>query len=148
MEFELRDWWSRESHRGMLVVVKMENLKMVDAQAREPRGPSPRQRQRQELTWVLLRKAHHTTGCLISITFATWGLSCTIQQWISCLLIGRCCCHLWEEEGQHILFLCHGIPFLGPLMLVFEVVAYLKGWNFTALSLHFPSSFGLQSRNG
>ena len=91
-------WWANESHRGTLVVVKMENLNWSMVELEGPtednflittdslgsgrtrdKGHRGRKNAKQ-LTWVLMLKAHRVAGCLTSIASALFGLATLIHR--------------------------------------------------------------------
>ncbi|CAM8923681.1 unnamed protein product [Rhodiola kirilowii] len=86
-------WWSKgRSHRGTPVVVKMENpnWSMVELE-----GPSEdddfllkgsQGKNANQLTWVLLLKAHKAAGCLASIASTILTLGAAVL-WLEKLML-------------------------------------------------------------
>ncbi|PIA27170.1 hypothetical protein AQUCO_08300103v1 [Aquilegia coerulea] len=125
-------WWTKESHRGTPVVVKMENPNWSMLELESPSeedfnpnsnrnrniGDKGRGKNAKQLTWVLLLKAHKAAGCLTSIASTMLGLGAAIRRRVA--------------SG-------------------FEIAAYFNGWHFGS-SVHFQlqeyllsTQFGVQS---
>ena len=109
-------WWANESHRGTLVVVKMENLNWSMVELEGPtednflittdspgsgrtrdKGHRGRKNAKQ-LTWVLMLKAHRVAGCLTSIASALFGLATLIHRHLAS---GRIDFDEIENENEH-----------------------------------------------
>lgn len=154
------DWSEKESRRGTPVVVKMENpnWSMVELE-----GPSEedflitespsrvrdkgRGKNANQLTWVLLLKAHRAAGCLTSIASAMLSLASIIRRRV---LSGRTDADTdndndidagvgREIENPTVKSKFYGfikvILGLSLLLLGFEVAAYFQGWHFRAPNL-------------
>jgi len=164
----LFNWGVKESHKGTPVVVKMENPNWdID----ELEGPSEEDlllttttknsssrdkgkgKNAKQLTWVLLLKAHRAAGCLAQIAPALFGLVSAVKRRVASGRTdadndggvggGR------EKENPTVksrfytfikVFLC-----LSVFLLCFEVVAYFKGWHFSAPHLElWAPTFGVR----
>ncbi|KAF8406172.1 hypothetical protein HHK36_008252 [Tetracentron sinense] len=138
------DWWTKESHRGTPVVVKMENpnwsMVEIDSPSEDEflsgRGNHGRDKGRgknaKQLTWVLLLKAHKAAGCLTSIASAMFGLVAIIRRRVNS---GRTDSET-ENENQTVksrFYSCIKLfLWLSVILLGFEMVAYFKGWHLGA----------------
>ncbi|KAA8538261.1 hypothetical protein F0562_027916 [Nyssa sinensis] len=155
------DWWTKESHKGTPVVVKMENpnnWSMVELEGPEDDfllhddGSMPNHRPKdkarnknaKQLTWVLLLKAHKAAGCLTSIASAMFGIVSAVRRRVAS---GRTDADS-ETSGnmgaenlavKTRFYSCIKVfLWLSVLLLGFEVAAYFKGWHFGTpnLQLH------------
>ena len=109
-------WWANESHRGMSVVVKMENPNWSMVELEGPtednflittdslgwgrtrdKGHRGRKNTKQ-LTWVLTLKAHRAAGCLTSIASAVFDLVALIRPRLAS---GRTDSDEIENENEH-----------------------------------------------
>ncbi|CAM8926267.1 unnamed protein product [Rhodiola kirilowii] len=96
-------WWSKgRSHRGTPVVVKMENPNWSMVELEGPsedddfllkgsqpgggRGRRGRGKNANQLTWVLLLKAHKAAGCLASIASTILTLGAAVL-WLEKLML-------------------------------------------------------------
>ncbi|XP_011008398.1 PREDICTED: probable xyloglucan glycosyltransferase 12 [Populus euphratica] len=145
------DWWTKDSHRGTPVVVKMENpnwsmvelegpseedFLITDSPSRLGRDKS-RNKNAKQLTWVLLLKAHKAAGCLTSIATAMVTLGSAIKRRIHS---GRTDIETTDidRENENPTVKTRFYTFikiflwLSVLLLGFEVAAYFKGWHFGA----------------
>ncbi|KAH1124222.1 hypothetical protein GLYMA_06G049400v4 [Glycine max] len=166
----LFNWGVKDTHRGTPVVVKMENpnWSMVELEGPEEEdlmltnSPSSgvsrdkgRGKNAKQLTWVLLLKAHRAAGCLTSIAPALLGFVAAVKRRVAA---GKTDADTDTDGGRENenpavktrfyscikLFLC-----LSVFLLVFEIVAYFKGWYFSAARFqleHFmwTPSFGVK----
>ncbi|KAF8404833.1 hypothetical protein HHK36_009722 [Tetracentron sinense] len=152
------DWWTKESHQGTPVVVKMENpnWSMVEldsaseddflsGQGSRCSDNKGRGKNAKQLTWVLLLKAHKAAGCLTSIASAMFGLVAIIRRRVAS---GRTDSESENEvgnENQTIksrFYSCIKVfLWLSVVLLGFEVVAYFKGWHFGAPHLQLQYLF-------
>jgi hypothetical protein len=161
----LFNWGVKDSHRGTPVVVKMENpnWSMVELEGPSEEdllitNPSSRDKGRgknaKQLTWVLLLKAHRAAGCLTSIAPALFGFVSAVKRRVAS---GRTDADIdgvgvgggRENENPTVksrfytfikMFLC-----LSVFLLCFEVVAYFKGWHFSAPHLElWAPAFGVK----
>ncbi|KAL6317307.1 hypothetical protein AAG906_030060 [Vitis piasezkii] len=145
------DWWTKESHRGTPVVIKMENPNWSIAELEGPSDDdfllagSPntnrdkgRGKNARQLTWVLLLKAHKAAGCLTSIASAMFGLAAAVRRRVAS---GRTDTDNdngggMEQENPTVksrFYSCIKVfLWLSVVLLVFEVAAYFKGWHFGA----------------
>ncbi|ERN18523.1 hypothetical protein AMTRI_Chr12g272400 [Amborella trichopoda] len=159
--FDMGDWWTKESHRGTPVVVKMQNpnWSMLELESPEDHfhgGDKGRGKNAKQLTWVLLLKAHKAAGCLTSIASGTCNLLAAIKRRLAS---GRTDSEPIRNEleretqnpdenkgGRSRFYSCiKFFLFTAILMLGFELVAYAKGWHFNPSSLHLPQSLDVQS---
>ncbi|PKA54242.1 putative xyloglucan glycosyltransferase 12 [Apostasia shenzhenica] len=168
-------WWSKETHRGTPVVVKMENpnwsiseISSLDDEedvggADEFSGvrKGGRGKNAKQITWVLLLRAHRAAGCLTYFASAAVGLASAVRRRVSS---GRTDSESGASpaEGSPAVrrrfYSCIKIfLWLSIVLLAFEIVAYLKGWHITAADLRnfpdlhgisLPSSFGFRSLFG
>ncbi|KAK6938541.1 Glycosyltransferase 2-like [Dillenia turbinata] len=145
------DWWSKDTHKGTPVVVKMENPNYSMVELESPSEEdlllgSPnlttlrdkgRNKNAKQLTWVLLLKAHKAAGCLTSIAPTMLSLISAVRRRI---ISGRTDTDVVDQtENQTVksrFFSCIKVfLFLSVLLLVFEVAAYFKGWHFGSARL-------------
>uniref|UniRef100_A0A2P2MD93 Glycosyl transferase family 2 family protein n=1 Tax=Rhizophora mucronata TaxID=61149 RepID=A0A2P2MD93_RHIMU len=153
------DWWSKKSHRGTPVVVKMENpnWSMVELEGPSEEdflvGDSPsrprdksRNKNAKQLTWVLLLKAHKAAGCLTSIGSAMFSLSSAIKRRVRSGRTDTDTDADVDADGDNEpgrsnenptvktrFYTCIKLFLcLSVLLLGFEVAAYFKGWHFEA----------------
>lgn len=157
------DWWTKESHRGTPVVVKMENpnWSMVELEGPSDEdfliGNSPsrirdkgRGKNAKQLTWVLLLKAHRAAGCLTHIGSVLIRLGSAIRRRLAA---GRTDTDIDADtdapgmvpENRTIktrFYSCIKVfLWLSLLLLCFEIAAYFKGWHFRAPNLYLPTVF-------
>ncbi|GAU31147.1 hypothetical protein TSUD_315710 [Trifolium subterraneum] len=136
------NWGVKESHRGTPVVVKMENpnWSMVELEGPSEEdllitNPSSRDKGRgknaKQLTWVLLLKAHRAAGCLTSIASALFGFVSAVKRRVAS---GRTDADI---DGVGV---GGGREKENP-----TVVAYFKGWHFSAPHLElWAPAFGVK----
>ncbi|KAL8492178.1 hypothetical protein ACS0TY_023711 [Phlomoides rotata] len=145
-------WWTKESHRGTPVVVKMENpnnwsMEEIESPSDEdfiyPNDAVPkggRNKNAKQLTWVILLKAHKAAGCLTSIAAAFFSVAAIVRRRVASGRTDSTDTSSAENRAFKSrffscikVFLC-----LSLLMLGFEVAAYFKGWHFGSpdLQLH------------
>ncbi|KAL3634108.1 putative xyloglucan glycosyltransferase 12 [Castilleja foliolosa] len=133
-------WWTKETHKGTPVVVKMDNpnnWSMVELESPSyedfmyPNDAVPkggRNKNAKQLTWVILLKAHKAAGCLASIGAAFLSLASIVRRRISS---GRT-----DSENPAVksrFYTCIKIVlWLSLLLLGVEMAAYFKGWHFGA----------------
>lgn len=132
-------WWSKQSHKGTSVVVKMENpnFSMLELESPEDgfqvdkRG---RGRNAKQLTWVLLLKAHRAAGCLAWLANGVWALLASVRSRFTAPS---------DESGKSsqkskLYRVIRGFLLASILLLGFELLAYSNGWHFSRPNLHFP----------
>ncbi|KAI5073239.1 hypothetical protein GOP47_0011252 [Adiantum capillus-veneris] len=145
--FDLAEWWKRESQlEGTPVVVKMEkpnNWAMLEltgpddgefALVGKGRGKNAKQ-----LTWVMLLRAHQAVGLL---AWLAQGL-CTLMSAIKKRFILRQGVIDRPQKGK-LFSVIKAILIFACVMLGFELIAHMKGWNFTTPHIHIPGSEDVQ----
>ncbi|KAJ7206241.1 hypothetical protein O6H91_Y484100 [Diphasiastrum complanatum] len=145
--FDFADWWTKETHRGTPVVVKMENPNWTMLELESPdtvfSADKDRGKNAKQLTWVLLLKAHRAAGCVawfahgLCSLFAAIRRRLILKQDVSVSPDKR-------HKGKLYKFI-RGFLMFALFMLCVETVAHWMGWHFSRPHLHMPSSFGFQS---
>ncbi|XP_042498065.1 probable xyloglucan glycosyltransferase 12 [Macadamia integrifolia] len=140
-------WWAKKNHRGMPVVVKMENpnWSMVELEGplkenflldggRSENDDKVRGKNAKQLTLVLLLRAHRAAGCLTSIASAMLGLAAAVRRRLASGTTDSEIGSEIENENprvrRRIYAFIRVFLWFSLLLLGFEVVAYFKGWHF------------------
>ncbi|KAL0733878.1 hypothetical protein Bca4012_010088 [Brassica carinata] len=130
--FGFSDLWAKETRKGTPVVVTMENPNYSIVEVDEPDGafqPTERSRGKnaKQVTWVLLLKAHKAVGCLTWLATGFWSLLGSVKTRL-------CFTHrLGSERLGRDRWLFSAIKlFLAASLsvLVFELIAYYRGWHY------------------
>nr|DAD41591.1 TPA_asm: hypothetical protein HUJ06_015914 [Nelumbo nucifera] len=145
------DWWSKQSHQGTPVVVKMQhpNWSMVELESPSEddfllagatrSGDKGRGKNAKQLTWVLLLKAHRAAGCLTSIASAMFGLASAIRRRVASGRTDSDSGNDNENENPTVknrFYSCIKVfLWLSMVLLGFEIAAYFKGWHLGAPDL-------------
>jgi hypothetical protein len=142
--FGLGQWWSKQSHTGTSVVVKMENPNYSMLELQSPAdgfqvNKGGRGKNAKQLTWVLLLKAHKAAGCLAWLANGIWALLASVRRRFTARS---------DESGKsshksklYRVIRCFLIASI--LLLGFELLAYSKGWHFSRPNLHLPPSLSI-----
>ncbi|CAL5383892.1 unnamed protein product [Camellia sinensis] len=159
------DWWSKETHRGTPVVVKMDNpnnwsmvelqspddddflLHFADATGRD----KTRNKNAKQLTWVLLLKAHRAAGCLTSIGSAMLRVASAVHRRVAA---GRTDADVDSNSRSaenlkvraRMYFCIKVFLWLSVVLLGFEIAAYFKGWHFGSPNLQFQYLYVLANQ--
>lgn len=142
-------WWGKESHRGIPVVVKMENpnnWSMVEIEStsdddfmypNDAVSKGGRNKNAKQLTWVILLKAHKAAGCLASVAAAFVSLAAIVRRRIASGRTDSADTSLTENPKIKSRFYTtiKFVLLLSLLLLGFELAAYSKGWHFGAPDL-------------
>eukprot|EP01018_Ginkgo_biloba_P007106 Gb_24488 [translate_table: standard] len=145
--FDFSDWWTKETHKGTPVVVTMENpnwsmLELKDPNAAFQQADKDRGKNAKQLTWVLLLKAHRAAGCVAWLAMGLWSVLGAVKK----RLIFRQGVAM-ESDKSHkgkLFKFIRAFLLFAVAALLFEVVAYTKGWHFSRPHLHVPASFEFQ----
>lgn len=148
--FDFGKWWNKETRRGTPVVVKMENpnnwsmLELSGPEDDFARRTTEKDRGKnaKQLSWVMLLKAHQAVGC---IAWLAQGLLALLSGVKKRLILRQGVANNDEKphKGKLYKFIRIFLAF-ALFMLGFEVIAHMKGWQFTAPNLHFPDSSDVQ----
>ncbi|KAJ7542456.1 hypothetical protein O6H91_10G107500 [Diphasiastrum complanatum] len=144
--FDFRDWWTKETHKGTPVVVKMENpnWSMLELESPNPAFAAEKDRGKnaKQMTWVLMLKAHHAAGCVAWMANGMWSLLAAIKKR---LIFQQGVANSSEKPHKGKLYkFIRGFLMFALFLLCVEVAAYMMGWHFSP-HLHMPTTNGLQS---
>nr|XP_043617879.1 probable xyloglucan glycosyltransferase 12 [Erigeron canadensis] len=135
------NWWVKKTHRVTPVMVNNKNWSMVELNLPTSdqkdflndtvSSHHTHNKNAKQLTWVLLLKAHRAAGCITSIAANTFSLSYAVRRRVKAAR---------TEETIHTppwfyTFIKLSL-WLSVCLLVFEIVAYFKGWQFRSHDLH------------
>jgi len=142
--FGVGQFWSKQSHKGTSVVVKMENPNYSMLELESPAdgfqvNKGGRGKNAKQLTWVLLLKAHKAAGCLAWLANGVWALFASIRRRFTAPS---------DESGKspqksklYRVIRCFLIASI--LLLGFELLAYWKGWHFSRPNLYISPSLSI-----
>lgn len=142
--FGVGQWWSKQSHKGTSVVVKMENPNYSMLELESPANgfqvdKGGRGKNAKQLTWVLLLKAHKAAGCLAWLANGVWALFASVRRRFTAPS---------DESGKssqksklYRVIRCFLIASI--FLLGFELLAYWKGWHFSRPNLHISPSLSI-----
>ncbi|KAG8098340.1 hypothetical protein GUJ93_ZPchr0013g35372 [Zizania palustris] len=150
-----------EAYRGTPVVVKMENPNWSISEISSPddddedflvggRRKGGRGKNAKQITWVLLLKAHRAAGCLASLASAAVALGAAARRRVAA---GRTDADVGvaAAAGESPVLRSRFYAFikafliLSVLLLIFELAAYLKGWDDLAASALALPVLGVES---
>ncbi|XP_077222530.1 putative xyloglucan glycosyltransferase 5 [Tasmannia lanceolata] len=146
--FDFSDWWAKESRKGTPVIVTMENpsysVVEIDGpdstfqQVDKDRGKNAKQ-----FTWVLLLRAHRAVGCVAWVATVLWALLGAVKKRLI-FQQGVAVESDKSSKGRLLFKFIRGFLVVSLLVLVFEVIAHYKGWNFRKPNLHIPQTSEIQ----
>lgn len=138
------NWWIKKAHCVTPVMVKMENQNswsMVELKVPDHVSSNKRpdhNKNANQMTWILLLKAHRAAGCITSIASTTFSLTYAVHRRVKSGItdeetdMGQS-----FEKSTHFYACIKACLCLSILLLVFEIYAYYKGWKFGIPDLHF-----------
>ncbi|MED6112158.1 putative xyloglucan glycosyltransferase 5 [Stylosanthes scabra] len=145
---DFSNWWSKDTHdKGTTttttpVVVKIENptfsvVEINGADAAFRPVEKSRGKNAKQVTWVLLLKAHRAVSCVAWIATVMWTLLGAIKKRI---VHGKGVAMEGEsdklERGKLLFRVIRVFLVASLVVLAFEIVAYLQGWQFRNPNLH------------
>ncbi|KAJ7569471.1 hypothetical protein O6H91_01G079800 [Diphasiastrum complanatum] len=145
--FDFADIWTKETHQGTAVVVKMENPDWSVLELKSPQkafgAEKDRGKNAKQLTWVWLLKAHRAAGCVAWLAHGLWTCFSAFK---NRLIFQKGVDAISEKAHKGKLHrIMRGFLICALFLLAVEVAAYFMGWHFTRPHLPMPSSFSLQN---
>lgn len=142
---DFSEWWTKDTRKGTPVIVTMENPNYSILEINGPGAAfrpvdKDRGKNAKQFTWVLLLKAHRAVGCVTWLATVLWTLLGAVK---TRLFFGRGVTMESDKSSkERFLFkVIRGFLLISLAILVFEVVAHLKGWHYFQNShLHIPQT--------
>ncbi|KAI3996648.1 hypothetical protein MKX01_009480 [Papaver californicum] len=146
---DFSEWWTKDTRKGTPVIVTMENPNYSILEINGPDAAfrpvdKDRGKNAKQFTWVLLLKAHRAVGCVTWLATLLWTLLGAVK---TRLFFGRGVTMESDKSSkERFLFkVIRGFLLISLAILVFEVVAHLKGWHYFQNShLHIPQTSEIQ----
>lgn len=145
---DFSSWWTKETQKGMPVVVKMENpsfsvVEITGADAAFQPVEKSRGKNAKQVTWVLLLKAHRAVGCVTWLVHVLWALLGGVKK----RMIYRQGVDVERDKlmkGKLLFRVIRVFLVTSLAILAFEILAYFQGWHFRNPRLHIPRTSGLE----
>ncbi|CAI9778689.1 unnamed protein product [Fraxinus pennsylvanica] len=130
--YEFQEWWNKQrasDHNDLLSSSETSSFLTVDIHSPSTEAAKDRSRSARQLSWIYLLKVHKIAHFLAFITNGFITLIRTAKRRVSSRSSGS---HRSESRFYQIIkfFLL-----ISVLLLIFELIAYFKGWHFSPPTL-------------
>ncbi|KAJ7544549.1 hypothetical protein O6H91_09G082400 [Diphasiastrum complanatum] len=140
--FDFAKWWTKATHQGTPVVVKMENPNWTMLELESPGTAfgtdKDRGKNAKQLTWVLLLKAHRAADCVAWFAQGLWSLLAAVRKR---LILQQDVIISSDQPHKGKLYrFIRGFLMFVLFMLCVEIAAHSMGWHFSRPHLQTPSN--------